>query len=401
MKLAHLADIHLGFRQYHRLTPQGINQREADVAAAFRHAVDGVVAAAPDLVVIAGDLFHSVRPSNPAILHAFNQLRRLREALPRAPIVIVAGNHDTPRSIETGTILRLFEVLGEVYVVTEQPRELVFDRLDAGVACVPHVAWRTNPRPTLRPAAGTAWRIAVTHGEIAGVLPPESWSAEYGGAVLEPTELHTDEWHYVALGHYHVAHQVRPNAWYAGALDYVSPNPWGELRDEAREGRQGQKGWLLVDLDAGTARVTFQPIPAARRLIDLRPIHATGLEAPAIDAQIAERVAEVEGGIENQIVRLVVHDIPRATARELDYAQIRELKSRALHFHLDLRKPPPAERTGVASVAGERRTLGDMLAAYLEGYPLPEGLPRQDFVALGAAYLADVEQAERAGEVPG
>ena len=40
MKLAHLADPHLGIRQYHRLTSGGINQREADVAQAFRLAID-------------------------------------------------------------------------------------------------------------------------------------------------------------------------------------------------------------------------------------------------------------------------------------------------------------------------------------------------------------------------
>ena len=45
MRLAHLADPHLGVRQYHRQTPSGINQREADVARAFRLAVDGVIGA--------------------------------------------------------------------------------------------------------------------------------------------------------------------------------------------------------------------------------------------------------------------------------------------------------------------------------------------------------------------
>jgi hypothetical protein len=32
LRLVHLADLHLGYRQYQRLTPRGINQREADVA---------------------------------------------------------------------------------------------------------------------------------------------------------------------------------------------------------------------------------------------------------------------------------------------------------------------------------------------------------------------------------
>jgi DNA repair exonuclease SbcCD nuclease subunit len=82
VRLVHLADLHLGFRQYQRLTPAGVNQREADVARSFARAVDKTVALRPDLVVIAGDVFHTVRPSNPAILHAFKQFMRLRLSLP-------------------------------------------------------------------------------------------------------------------------------------------------------------------------------------------------------------------------------------------------------------------------------------------------------------------------------
>jgi len=83
VKLAHLADLHLGFRQYSRQTAQGINQREADVARACRRALDDVVAQEPDLVVIAGDLFHSVRPTNTAILDAFRRFQDLRWLPPR------------------------------------------------------------------------------------------------------------------------------------------------------------------------------------------------------------------------------------------------------------------------------------------------------------------------------
>src|SRR5688572_1346102 len=111
MRLVHLSDLHLGYRQYQRQTPAGINQREADVAAAFARAVDRLVALRPDAIVFGGDIFHTVRPTNPAILHAFAQFSRLRAALPDVPVVVVAGNHDTPRSTETGCILRLFRPL--------------------------------------------------------------------------------------------------------------------------------------------------------------------------------------------------------------------------------------------------------------------------------------------------
>src|SRR5881397_3188970 len=112
MKLAHLADLHLGYRQFDRQTPRGGNQREADVAEVFRRAVDDLLEQRPDLIVVAGDVFHSVRHTNPAILFLFQQLQRLRVGLPATPVVVVAGEHDTPRSTETGTILRLYEAIG-------------------------------------------------------------------------------------------------------------------------------------------------------------------------------------------------------------------------------------------------------------------------------------------------
>ena len=393
MRLAHLADVHLGFRQYHRLTSQGINQREADVAAAFRAAIDGVIEAAPDLVVVAGDLFHSVRPTNPAILHSFNQFRRLRAALPQTPIVLVAGNHDAPRSLETGTILKLFEALDRVHVVTDEPRDIAFEDLDTSVTCVPHSAWRSGDRPRLLPKAGHAFNVVVTHCEVAGVLPSRSWSIEYGGAIVEPAELHADRWDYVALGHFHVAHQVRENAWYAGALEYASPNPWGELQDEARVGRAGQKGWLLVELGDGPARVEFQPIALARQLYDLEPIHATGLVAEDVDRGIEEAVASIRGGMDDQIVRLVVYDVPRPVARDLDHARIRELKAKALHFHLDLRRPAPHREVGVGT-PGTRTTLSDILTDYLSRRPLDDTVDRESLVVLGRQYMDQVDRAE-------
>ena len=39
MRLVHLSDLHLGYRQFQRQTAAGINQREADVAAVFRATV--------------------------------------------------------------------------------------------------------------------------------------------------------------------------------------------------------------------------------------------------------------------------------------------------------------------------------------------------------------------------
>jgi exonuclease SbcD len=152
MRLVHLSDLHLGFRQYHRQTPAGINQREADVALVFAKVIDRIIALAPDLVLIAGDVFHTVRPPNPAILQAFTQLSRLRAALPDAIVVMVAGNHDVPRSTETGCILRLFAPMG-VHVVDAEPRRLSFPERGLSVLAVrtfPAFARRSIPIRTRR-----------------------------------------------------------------------------------------------------------------------------------------------------------------------------------------------------------------------------------------------------------
>jgi hypothetical protein len=387
VKLAHIADPHLGIRQYHRQTPGGINQREADVALAFRAAIDGVIAARPDAVLVAGDLFHSVRPTNAAIVFAFRQFQRLRDALPDAPIVLIAGNHDTPRSVETGSILRLFEELG-VDVAADEARHLVYPELDLSVFAVPHQALVGGERPALRPEGGARHRVLLLHGEIEGVLPTEHGAADYGGALVGLQELAPEAWSYVALGHYHVRHEVAPRVWYAGALEYVSPNLWGELADEARH-RLAGKGWLLADLARGS--VAPMPVAPAREILDLEPIRAEGLGAAAIDAAIAERVGAVRGGIADKIVRLRVYDVPRHVGRELDHAAVRAYKAEALHFHLDLRRPEIGRSVGVGA-PGRRHTLPEIVRTYLEGRPLPAELDREAFVRLGGELMDAVER---------
>jgi DNA repair exonuclease SbcCD nuclease subunit len=387
VKLAHIADPHLGIRQYHRQTSNGINQRETDVAQAFRAAIDGVIAARPDVVVVAGDLFHSVRPTNYAIVFAFRQFQRLREALPSIPIILIAGNHDTPRTVETGSILRLFEELN-VDVATDEPRRLVYPEFDLSVFAVPHPAVLSPDAPALQSGGPQKHQVLVAHFEVEGEYPMGHVATEYGGALVTKRELHLEDWTYVALGHYHTQHQVAKNAWYAGALDYIGPNIWGEAADEADHGSHG-KGWLLIDLTTG--RVDRRPVAAARRVLDLEPVMAEGKSAEAVDALIAERIASIPGGISDQIVRLRVLDVPRHVARELNHAAIRALKAQALHFRLDVRRPETLRTTGVGS-PGRRQTLPELVSSYLERRPLPAELDREAFVRLGRDLMESVER---------
>jgi len=403
MKLAHLADLHLGFRQFDRQTSKGANQREVDIAEAFRRAVDDILEQKPDLIVIAGDLFHSVRPTNAAILYCFRQLHRVRTGLPNSPIVVIAGEHDTPRSTETGSILRLYEALG-VEIAVEDARRIVLPKLDCAVLAVPQQALAKADRPALRPEpGGPTLNVLVTHG-VYGGLGEERGTMEYGGAELTRELLAPEKWDYIALGHYHTAQSVATNAWYAGSLEYLPPNPWGQLQDEAaqRAATKGKKerkgkGYLLVELPG--ARVTFRPIEPARRHIDLPFIQGAGLNAKELDTTIAERANTAH--IDDQIVRLVVWDVERATARDLDHAAIRAFKARALNFQLDLRRPQaqrvPAAGAGPGGGGVRRQTLTETLREFLGRRPLDAELNRETFVTLGVDYLEAAASVDESG----
>jgi hypothetical protein len=382
VRLVHLADLHVGARQYQRLTPAGINQREADVAAAFTRAIEKIISLAPDVVLIAGDFFHQVRPANPAILHAFGQMAKLVRALPEAIVVIVAGNHDTPRSRDTVCILRLFSQLG-VHVVDGEPRQLRFEDRSLSLMCVPdspRLDVELTPDPTSRV------NILVAHGEVRGLLP-EGGAYERAALVLEPEDVERPEWDYVALGHWHVYRRMGPKAWYPGSIDYVSTNPWGELKEQ-RTSKIPGKGMIEFDLDSG--KQTFHHLPGPRDYVDLPSIDGLSLGATELDARIAAAVGACKGGIDDKVVRLVVKNVPRHVARDFDHRAIREYRRKALHFHLDVR-PPEAVRTSASGAPGRSATLAETLHERLRDRPLDKELDREQFITLGMEYLAAVE----------
>jgi hypothetical protein len=311
---------------------------------------------------------------------------------PTRPVVLIAGNHDTPRSAETGSILGLFRELG-VDVAADDARRFSYPHLDLSIFAVPHPALSAGERPLLRPDGPERHQVLVIHGEVEGVLPAERSAVEYGGAVVTPAEIAAGEWSYVAFGHYHVRHQLGPRAWYAGALDYVSPNLWGELQDESERGVRG-KGWLLADLETGV--VSAQPIAPPRRVLDLAPIEGEGLAAAALDALISERIRAVDGGIADQVVRLIVRGVPRHVMRELDHTAIRALKAEALHLQLDIRRPEVNRETGVGA-PGRRQTLPEMVRAYLAHRALPASVDRERFVAIGSELVESAEREAPAG----
>lgn len=395
MRLVHLSDLHLGYRQYQRLTPIGANQREADVAQTFRRVVDRVIAIRPDMVVVAGDVFHSVRPANPAILHAFHQFNRLTDALPGVPIVLVAGNHDLPRASETGCILRLFEQ-ENVHVVDFEARRLAFPDLGVSVLAVPDVP---GGRPELSPDPAARHNVLLIHGEVAGIIPKRAAMTDRATYEITEEELRAPQWTYVALGHYHVHRAVAPNAYYSGAIDYTSANTWGELAEEREAGLPG-KGFIEFDLDTGTH--TFHPIPPSRALVELDGFSARGMTGGELDVAIRTAVDACPDGIEDKIVRLVVRDVARHINNDLDHQALREYKRRAFHFQLELLRPDTRSLRGEGA-PGHPQSLADFVRERLRSRQPAPGVDREQLIVRVFEYLDQATAAElaAAGEAEG
>jgi exonuclease SbcD len=386
VRLVHLSDLHLGYRQYQRLTPSGFNQREYDVARTFERAVARIIKLRPDLVLVAGDVFHSSRPTNAAILHAFRQFLQLRNELPDTRIVMIAGDHDTPRTTESGNILGLFAQIG-ISVAANDSRAIVIPELDTTVLAVPDIPGMPLPQLSLSAADRRRFNLLLLHGNVTEVVPQYYSELDRATNSLTRGDLQLSQWDYVALGHYHVHRMVAPNAYYSGSLDYTSLNVWFDKDQEEELGLEG-KGFIEYDL--GQKLMTYHTLEASRDFRQLKPLNARDMAPAEVDAAIRKAVDKIKGGIDDKVVRLVIKDISRQVSRELDHRALREYKKRALSFILDFRRPE-ATRRQAAGAPARRPSVSDVVREQLTTREIPSDLDRARLIDLGMKYLDDAE----------
>jgi len=86
MKFAHIADTHLGYRQY------GLFEREIDFYHHYDQLIHKIIEEKPDFVIHSGDLFETSRPPTKALLTAQESFLKFKEE--KIPVYAIAGNHD-------------------------------------------------------------------------------------------------------------------------------------------------------------------------------------------------------------------------------------------------------------------------------------------------------------------
>jgi exonuclease SbcD len=373
MRIVHMSDTHIGYRAYNRINSQGVNQREWDVAETFKQAVSIAGERDPDLVVITGDLFHTVRPSNYSLLRAYRLLNSLQRKREGKPLVIIAGNHETPRSSEAGCILALFENLPGTTTVFDRIRTV--EAGQASILCIPSRGVFEIERTVISPDSGAKVNVLLMHGILEGV-------ADFDLAhPISRQKILSDAWDYIGMGDWHLSIKIADNAYYAGATDFTSNNIWEES--------YAPKG--VIEFDTQTCEMVFHPLKT-RAVIDLPLIDAHELTADEVNEMMA-RYAE-NAKIEDAIVRQRVFNLSHSVRIGLSGELLRDLRARALHYQFDPRAPRVTGSSTYSpgdSTTHERRTLEDEWKIFAAVAALPQDVNRERLIQTGLDYLSKAE----------
>ncbi len=257
MKLLHLADVHLG-KAFQVLGAQGAAQRKA-LEEVLTRAVDLAIAQSVQVVLIAGDLFDSPRPSTALLDVAVRELRRLDDR--GIWVALVAGNHDVAGDGLVGGSERLREAGSRVLLfnrTVQSPAIPEFDLTITGRS--PEPGTPGSPLAGWPKQRATRFAVGVTHGSV-----------YRGGQVEETGTIHPQEIRdlgldYLALGDWHSASEVvgaPAAAWYAGSPELLAYDQEGaghvlliELSAPGHatvtRARVGRRQYKRVQLDVGT-----------------------------------------------------------------------------------------------------------------------------------------------------
>ena len=301
MTFAHIADLQLGCNRFDgRLS----RRREQDFYDAWID-LAGRLAERRDIshVLIVGDAFEHASPST-AARYAFERGLRILHApyaLPveanpnqlydRKTVILISGNHDTPRAAETMHPLALYADWEHVEVVIDKPRSI------DGIRCIPWV-----------------WNQEITEVDyrrqddvrVLAVHAPCPVLDEYRDSAREFLPVMGAGYDYVALGDYHRPQEVAPLMWYSGSTERTS---FGE-----------------EDSPVGAQIVTLaeQPEAIAREWIDSK---SRPMQSMHLDGNIESDLSLTHAKILEQpdkMWRIVIHKVDPTQVDPHLIAQVKE-----------------------------------------------------------------------------
>ena len=333
MHLIHIADTHLGLAAFNRLDPEsGMNLREKQVYDNFLKAIDEIIQQKPDVLVHAGDLFDTVKPKTRAYTTVLEALDRLHAA--GIPFIVIAGNHSM---VKTRYTTSPYEVL------TYHPSRITaaykfrYEQVEIGDTVfhlIPNMLRVQDYRTAfdqIELAPSGYHNVLVTHGLATTIK--DKRLATVAEHELDSTIL-SDQFDYIALGHYHRQCQITDNAWYSGSTEYLT---YGEIADT--------KGGLLVD--PGRHEVTHLDLPCTP-MIDLGTIKCEGVHPGDITEEIINRIVAKSAPLYS-MAQVTLDGLSREHGKGVDMKSLAAIREQLLDLKIRMKtdeedKPVPLQQ---------------------------------------------------------
>jgi len=399
VKICHTADWHLGNARS-RIDPEtGLNARLMDFYRCARFTIEDSIARGAELILHAGDVFNSPRPSpteRRLALEAFNPA-----LIAHVPVIAIVGNHDMPRSpserhaLDSLKPARYFD--SNLYIVDRPLIYNIFrlgDRIGVALRGVPYepatlelqIACLPWPNASLLLADGAARKLEpgernllvrgklmdILNGLAADLRPgiPSillahcSLDVAAAGAqdrlmmlggewTLNAAEIASLGFTYVALGHIHKPQCV------AGGVVYYSGSP-----EACNHGEEGEaKSYLLIDIPPNDPEgIEIEQVPTPFRTF------------LTVDGDFGAPGQPTLADCEGAIVRI---RIPQAAASQATEIRRQIEAAGALEITIEIERAEAERRAGALEVSAGmdvEAALRTWLAQRLELEPLADVL---------------------------
>ena len=294
-KIAHVSDVHAGYKATRRVNSKGLNIREADGYVAFSRIITEIIDEDVDAVLIAGDIFHVPKPEVRTQVFVQKQLLRLWRA--RIPVYMLAGNHDTndvKTDVAASKLLddpwrKIFSHV-EPYAVHE-----IGDGIHLHMVSHHMYSEQHETMKKVVPVDG-AINIFSTHGSVIDPLTSLKLTTENSPReIIIPDSLFSYDWDYTMLGHIH------ERGW-VGSKDESSDTEDTRIFYNGSIIRRGfsdsecalGRGWTLWSIDSsGNFTPSVRTIPQ-RPQIDFGVIDAADLKASEVTSKVLANLQETQ-----------------------------------------------------------------------------------------------------------
>jgi len=197
---------------------------------------------------------------------------------------------------------------------------------------------------------------------------------EFNELFIPATALSND-FDYIALGHFHKYSKLSKNAFYSGSTDNLTFTDAGD-----------KKGFIEIELIDKKLKTKFVPLKN-RPMISNPPIKCKNLRLEQVMEKIKQTMQEIKP--KEKTFRIVLEDISPEIYRGLDFGEIRKLSNDATHYEI---KANISKDKNVKTGGGSKiDALAREFKIFLDDQDIKE---KETLLQLALGYIEKIESQE-------